>query len=295
MSKRLVLSDREDNVDNLKTKKRFTITESDDDDDDNPSYDVVEFNETRSKLRLCRYDETKATEITISIYSRQKLALNTPSPAINITVSSQSTAAERTVSFDEDAFPVAAAPAASAAYSAAVATATETEESSENDDIHSHSAFIVVGECSGDGDENTVKLTGKSNFFKSNSDRRQLYLNAEWLSCFVQQEHDPGVLTAYVLLFYTFLSGTSITSHVGGLINVTHVDKLLLVKDFVTQFLGGFLPGWLNLIFDPNFGRKSFTTAVLDSLVRESKKVLKMFDNKRGSNYMKATHRQKWW
>ena len=76
---------------------------------------------------------------------------------------------------------------------------------------------------------------------------------------------------------------------------MTHVNKLLSLKDFGSQFLCGFLPGWLNLIFDPNFGWKSFTTAVLDSLLRESKKALKMFDNKRGSNYVKATHRQKWW
>ncbi len=142
----------------------------------------------------------------------------------------------------------------------------------------------------------TVKLTGKTNFSKSNSDRRQLYPNAEWLFCFMPQEHNSGVLTAYVLLFYTFLSGTSITSHVAGLNNVTHFNKLLLLKDFGTQFLGGFLPGCLNLIFNPNFGWKSFTTAVLDSLVRESKKALRLFDNKHGSRYMKATHRQKkWW
>ena len=48
--------------------------------------------------------------------------------------------------------------------------------------------------------------------------------------------------------------------------------------------------------FQQEYGWKSFTTAVLDSLVRESKIALKMFDNKRGSGYMKATHRQKkWW
>ena len=113
MSKRLVLSDSDDDVDYLKTKKRFTIAESDDDDDDsdddNPCYDVVAFNETRRKLRLCGFDEIKATEITIGIYSKQKL---TPSPAINVTVDTQSTAAERTVSFDEDAPPVPAFAAA---------------------------------------------------------------------------------------------------------------------------------------------------------------------------------------
>jgi hypothetical protein len=195
-------------------------------------------------------------------------------------VAAQSTAAERTVSFDEDATPVPAfAATASAAYSAAVATATE--ESSEDDDNYSLPALIVGGECSGDGVDNTVKLTGKTDFFTSNSDRRQLYTNAEWLSCFVPQEHNSGVLTAFVLLFYTFLSGASITSHMEGLNNVTHVNKLLSLKDFGTQFLGGFLPGWLNLIFDPNFGWKSFTTAVLDSLVRESKKALEMFDKVR--------------
>jgi hypothetical protein len=198
-------------------------------------------------------------------------------------VSSQSTSEERT---DEDASLAAAAPAASAAYLAAIATATE--ESSEDNDTHSHSSFVVGDECSGD--------TGKTNFFfKSNLDRRQLVPNAEWLSCVVPQEHDPGVLTSYVLRFYSFLSGANITSHVEGLNNVTHVEKLLSLKNFGTQFLGGILPGWLNLIFDPNFGWKSFTTSVLDSLVCKSEEVLKMFKDKRGRVYVKATHRQKWW
>ena len=109
----------------------------------------------------------------------------------------------------------------------------------------------------------------------------------------MQQKHDPGVLAAYVLLFMTLLSGTSITSHVEGLNNVTHVSKLLLLGHFVTQFLGGFLPGWLNLIFDPNFGWKSFITAVWDSLVCGSTKALRLYDDKHGSGYVKATHLQK--
>ena len=171
------------------------------------------------------------------------------------------------MSSDEDASTAPAIAAASAAYSAAVATATE--ESREDNDIYSLSALIVGGECSGDSADNTVKHTGKTDFSTSNSDRHQSYPNAEWLSCFVQQERDPSVLTAYVLLFYTFLFGASITSHVEGLNNVSHVNKLFLLKDFGSQFLGGFLPGWLNLIFHPNFGWKSFTTAVLDSLVHE--------------------------
>ncbi len=74
MSKRLVLFDSDDDVDNLKTKKRFTIVESDDDnEDDNPCYDVVEFDKTRRKLRLIGYDKTKATKITIGIYNCPKL------------------------------------------------------------------------------------------------------------------------------------------------------------------------------------------------------------------------------
>ena len=97
----------------------------------------------------------------------------------------------------------------------------------------------------------------------------------------------------YILLFLTLLSGASITSHVEGLNNVTHVSKLLSLGHFSTQFLGGFLPGWLNLIFDPNFGWKSFTTAVFDRLVHESKKALRLYGNKRGSQYTKATHLQK--
>ncbi len=245
MSKRLVLSDSDDDADNLK-KKRIIIAESDDDDeDDNPCYNVEEFDKTGRMLRLCGYDKTKASEITMGIYNCPKLTdiavSNTPNQAINIMVRSQSTAAERTVSFDEDASPAPAfAAAASAAYSSAVATATE--ESSEDDDIYSHPALIVSGECSGDGADHTVKLTGKTDFFSRNLDRRQLYPNAEWLSCFVPQEHDSGVLTAFVLLFYTFLSGASITSHVEGLDNVTHVNNLLSLKNFGTQFLRGFLP-----------------------------------------------------
>ena len=53
MSKRLVLSNSNDDVDNLKMKMRFTIAESDDDDDDDdPCYDVEEFNNTRRNLHL---------------------------------------------------------------------------------------------------------------------------------------------------------------------------------------------------------------------------------------------------
>ena len=68
------------------------------------------------------YDKTKVTKIMIGIYSRPKLTdiaiSNTPSPAINVSMSLLSTAAERTVSFDKDASPTAANAAASAAYSA---------------------------------------------------------------------------------------------------------------------------------------------------------------------------------
>ena len=296
MSKRLVLSDSDDDADNLK-KKRIIIAESDDDDeDDNPCYNVEEFDKTGRMLRLCGYDKTKASKITMGIYNCPKLTniavSNTPNQAINVMVRSQSTVAERTVSFDKDASPAPAfAAAASTAYSSAVATATE--ESSEDDDNYSLPTLMVGGACSGDGADNMVKLTGKTDFSTSNSDRRQLDPNAEWLSCFVPQEHDSGVLTAYVPLFYTFLSGVSITSHVEGLNNVTHINKLLSLKDLGTQFLGGFLPGWLNLIFDPNFGWKSFTMAVLDGLVHESKKALKMFNNMHGNCYVKATHLQK--
>jgi len=171
------------------------------------------------------------------------------------------------VSFDEDASTAPAIAAASAAYSAAVATAME--ESSEDDDIYSLSALIVGGECSGDGADNTVKHTGKTDFSTSNSDRCQLYPNAEWLSCFVQQEHDPSVLTAYVILFYTFLFGTNITSHVEGLNNVTRVNKPFFVERFRFSVPRRLSTRMAESFFDPNFGWKSFATAVLDSLVRE--------------------------
>ena len=117
--------------------------------DDNPCYDIVAFNKTRRNLRLCGYDETKATEVTIAIYSRAVrtdiaaikesfneeafCAASTTKEESNITVSTQSMTAVRTVSFDEDASPAPAiAVTASVAYSAAVATATE--DSSEDGD-----------------------------------------------------------------------------------------------------------------------------------------------------------------
>ena len=108
---------------------------------------------------------------------------------------------------------------------------------------------------------------------------------------FVTQEHDSGVLTAYVLLlFFPFWRehyfSRGRTKQCNSCLQTSFIGTFWL-------FLGGFLPGWLNLIFDPNFGWKSFTTAVLDGLVHKSKKALKMFDNKRGTDYMKATHLQK--
>jgi len=48
---------------------------------------------------------------------------------------------------------------------------------------------------------------------------------------------------------------------------VTHVSKLCSMRD--NQVLGAFLPGWLNLVYSENFGWNSFTTEVLDSLVKE--------------------------
>ena len=89
VSNRLVLFDSNDDVDNLKMKKRFTIAESDDDNkDDNPCYDVVEFDKTCRKLRLIGYDETKATEITRGIYFPKLTDIavsHTTSQAINVT------------------------------------------------------------------------------------------------------------------------------------------------------------------------------------------------------------------
>jgi len=168
MSKRLVLSDSNDDVDNLNTKKRFTIPKSNDNEDKDPCYDVEEFDKTRRMLRLCGYDETKATEIMIGIYNCPKLTdiavSHTPSQAINVTVRSQSTA-ERTVSFDEDASPVPAlSAAASAAYSAAIAAATE--ESSEDNNYYSLPALIVGGECSGDCAENNGETYGENKLFQ---------------------------------------------------------------------------------------------------------------------------------
>ena len=90
------------------------------------------------------------------------------------------------------------------------------------------------GECSGDCADNMVKLMGKSDFSKCNSDRSQLYPNAEWFSRIFPQEHNSGVLTAAVLLFYTFLSSASITSHVAGLNDVGEfegISKQQILKD----------------------------------------------------------------
>ena len=119
------------------------------------------------------------------------------------------------------------------------------------------------------------------------SEGRQLYSEAEWLQNTMQQKHDAGVLAAYFLLFHTLLSHSSITSHVEGLNNVTHVSKLCWMRN--NQVLGAFLPGWLNLIYGENFGWNSFTTEVLDSLVVESQ----THEDTKGSAYMKATHLQK--
>ncbi len=62
------------------------------------------------------------------------------------------------------------------------------------------------------------------------SEGRQLYSEAEWLQNTLQQKHDVSVLTAYVILFHTLLSESSITSHVKGLNNVTHVSKLCSIS-----------------------------------------------------------------
>ena len=192
--------------------------------------------------------------------------------------------------------PPPAAPAAPATPAATTPTVTSSDgddddllECRDDDDVAVGELLpaLVVRE-GGDCADKMVKLTGKTEFSSN-----QLYPNVEWLSYIVPQEHDLGVLTAYTLLFYTFLFRASITSHVEGLHNVTHVKKLLSLKDFGTQFLGCLLPGWLKLIFDPNFGWKSFTTAVLDSLVRKSKTVFRQYDDERGCVYMKATHPQK--
>ncbi len=99
------------------------------------------------------------------------------------------------MSFNDD---VSSAPAlaatASAAYAAAVTTAME--ESSKDDNYDSLSTLIVGRECAGDTVDPAflVKLTGETDFsmVSSNSDRRQLYPNAEWLPCIVPQEHDTS-------------------------------------------------------------------------------------------------------
>ena len=119
------------------------------------------------------------------------------------------------------------------------------------------------------------------------SEGRQLYSEAEWLQNTVQQKHDVSVLSAYVIRFNTLLSESSITSHVKGLNNVTHVSKLCSMRD--NQVLGAILPGWLNLVYSENFGWNSFTTEVLDSLVKECQ----THEDTKGCAYMKVTHLQK--
>ena len=68
---------------------------------------------------------------------------------------------------------------------------------------------------------------------------------------------------------------------------MTHVSKLCSMRD--NQVLGAFLPGWLNLVYSENFGWNSFTTEVLDSLVKECK----THEDTKGCAYMKVTHLQK--
>ena len=110
MSKRLVLSDSDDDVDNLETKKRITIAESndDDDDDDGSCYNVEAFNITRQKFYEIGYDLDKATELTKQLYRHAKITeisvSPTPSHTINDTLHISSTAT-RSVSFDDDVPP----------------------------------------------------------------------------------------------------------------------------------------------------------------------------------------------
>ena len=174
-----------------------------------------------------------------------------------VTVHLQSTAA-RTVSFDDDAsteeessFSTADGSTKEEESSFGFATAgasTKEEESSFGfatagaSTKEEESSFATAYESTSTKEESSFATASastkeESSFFsKSNSDSPQLYPNGEWLSCIVPQEHDSGVLTAYALLFYTFLSSASITSHVAGLNNVTHVDKLLPLKVSVLRF-----------------------------------------------------------
>ena len=118
--------------------------------------------------------------------------------------------------------PLPAAPAAPVTPAAATPTVTSSNgndddllECRDDDDVAKGELLpaLVVREGDDCADK-TVKLTGKNNPFSNTvkltgkaefSSNTQMYPNAEWLSCIVSQEHDSGVLTAYALLFYTFL------------------------------------------------------------------------------------------
>jgi hypothetical protein len=156
-------------------------------DDDNPCYNIVAFSETCRKLRECGYDETKATEITIAIYSRPK---RTDIAAINRTVSSQSTAEERTESFDEEASLAATAPAALGGIVDACVKAILAGEGAANASTKEESSFAAAADASTKGDY-------------IHSEGQQLYSEAEWLQNTVQQKHDVSVLSAYVIRFHT--------------------------------------------------------------------------------------------
>jgi hypothetical protein len=79
------------------------------------------------------------------------------------------------------------------------------EESSEDDDYDSLPTLIVGGECSGDCAGDMVKLTGKTDFstVSSNSDRRQLYPNVEWLPGMVQANVGQKLLKRNILRVFT--------------------------------------------------------------------------------------------
>ena len=112
MSKHLVLSNGDDDVDNLELKKRITIADSDvDDEDDCPCYNLKDFNLTCRKLFEIGYGLDKATELTKQLYRHVKLTDIAVPPTqrytINDTLHFPSTAM-RSVSFNSDVPPAGA-------------------------------------------------------------------------------------------------------------------------------------------------------------------------------------------
>ncbi len=74
---------------------------------------------------------------------------------------------------------------------------------------------------------------------------------------------------------------------------MTHIATLVALAPILQEeLLSGFLPSWLNLIFQKDFGRHSFAEELLDNLQPESRCTFAGADE---GSYLKAMHQKKEW